>query len=251
MLHSLVNRLSGEGEIMSEPLAGFRVVDMTIAVQGPAAGLYLSDMGAEVIKVEPPLGDPSRYGRGHDNNTPEGTLGPQFVACNRGKRSVCVDMETELGQRAVHALLETADVFITNYRESALQKMGLGYDDLHARYERLVDVPNSATSVRTVARTVERLLERRDELGGSRVFAVYERHPTSPYRVAELLAEAGCREAPLRMEVAELNAQLVPRRVHVVMEDRDFEDLVEPPEVEDELRAMIAELVPRMRGRRG
>ncbi len=123
---------------MDEPLTGIRVVDMTIAVQGPAAGLYLRDMGAEVIKVEPPIGDPSRYGRGHDNDTPPGTLGPQFVAVNRGKRSVCLDMSTELGQRAVHRLLETADVFVTNYREDALERMGLGYDALHARYPRLI-----------------------------------------------------------------------------------------------------------------
>ncbi len=123
---------------MNEPLTGIRVVDMTLAVQGPAAALYLRDMGAEVIKVEPPIGDPSRYGRGHDNPTPEGTLGPQFVAVNRGKRSLCIDMTTELGRRAMDALLATADVFLTNYRESALGRMGLGFDALHARFPRLV-----------------------------------------------------------------------------------------------------------------
>ena len=123
---------------MNEPLSGIRVVDMTLAVQGPAASLYLADMGADVIKVEPPLGDPSRYGRGHDNNTPPGTLGPQFVAVNRGKRSVSIDLSTELGRKAVLALLGTADVFLTNYREPALVKIGLGYDALHARFPRLV-----------------------------------------------------------------------------------------------------------------
>jgi crotonobetainyl-CoA:carnitine CoA-transferase CaiB-like acyl-CoA transferase len=121
-----------------EPLAGIRVVDMTIAVQGPAAGLYLADMGAEVIKVEPPLGDPSRYGRGHGNDTPEGTPGPQFVAVNRGKRSLCVDLSTESGRRAVLTLLDTADVFISNYREQALKRLGLDYETLHARCPRLV-----------------------------------------------------------------------------------------------------------------
>lgn len=53
---------------MPEPLEGFTVVEMTVAVQGPAAALYLRDMGAEFIKVEPPLGDASRYGRGRDND---------------------------------------------------------------------------------------------------------------------------------------------------------------------------------------
>ena len=123
---------------MSEPLTGIRVVEMTIAVQGPAAGLYLRDMGAEVIKVEPPIGDPNRYGRNVDNPTPAGTLGPQFVAVNRGKRSVCLDMTTELGQRAVHGLLADADVFLSNYRGDALDRMGLGWDALHAKYPRLI-----------------------------------------------------------------------------------------------------------------
>ena len=123
---------------MSEPLDGITVVEMTIAVQGPAAGLYFRDMGAEVIKVEPPLGDPSRYGRGRDNDTPEGTVGPQFVAVNRGKRSVCIDLTTPLGMQALHGLLGEADVFLTNYREAALQKMGLGYDELHGLYPGLI-----------------------------------------------------------------------------------------------------------------
>lgn len=123
---------------MTEPLTGIRVVEMTIAVQGPAAGLYLRDMGAEVIKVEPPIGDPNRYGRNVGNNTPAGTLGPQFVAVNRGKRSVCLDMSTDLGKRAVHGLLATADVFLSNYREDALNRMGLGWDELHRKYPRLI-----------------------------------------------------------------------------------------------------------------
>lgn len=123
---------------MSEPLSGIRVVEMTLAIQGPAAGVFLSDMGADVIKVEPPIGDPSRYGRGVDNPTPAGTLGPQFIACNRGKRSVCLDLTTALGQRALHALLAQADVFLTNYRASALVRLGLGADTLRERYPRLV-----------------------------------------------------------------------------------------------------------------
>jgi len=123
---------------LSEPLDGIRVVEMTIAVQGPAAGLYLRDMGAEVIKVEPPIGDPNRYGRNVDNPNPAGTLGPQFVAVNRGKRSVCLDMSTELGRRALHGLLADADVFLSNYREDALIRMGLGWDALHAMYPRLI-----------------------------------------------------------------------------------------------------------------
>ena len=80
---------------MPEPLDGITVIEMTIAVQGPAAGLYLRDMGALVIKVEPPMGDGSRYTRGRQNETPDGTMGPQYVAVNRGKRSICIDLKTD------------------------------------------------------------------------------------------------------------------------------------------------------------
>ncbi|MEM7100959.1 MAG: CoA transferase [Pseudomonadota bacterium] len=121
-----------------EPLSGFRVVEMTIAVQGPAAGAYLADMGAEVIKVEPPLGDASRYGRGRNNHLPEETIGPQYVAVNRGKRSVCMDVRTDLGQKALHGLLSSADVYLTNYREPALGLLGLDYHSLAPRYPNLI-----------------------------------------------------------------------------------------------------------------
>ena len=123
---------------MPEPLSGIRVIEMTIAVQGPSAGLYLRDMGADVIKIEPPMGDASRYARARQNETPDGTVGPQFVAANRGKRSVCLDMTTELGARAVHALLKDADIFLTNYRLPALQKMGLDYESLKASHPMLI-----------------------------------------------------------------------------------------------------------------
>ena len=123
---------------MPEPLEGITVIEMTIAIQGPAAALYLRDMGAEVIKIEPPIGDGSRYIRGRQNENPLETMSPQFVAVNRGKRSVCLDIHTDLGSRAVLSLLEEADVFLTNYRESALEKMGLSYDLLKARFPKLI-----------------------------------------------------------------------------------------------------------------
>jgi crotonobetainyl-CoA:carnitine CoA-transferase CaiB-like acyl-CoA transferase len=115
---------------MSTPLGHLRVVEMATAIQGPAAGMYLSDMGAEVIKVEPPWGEMNRYFRGANNTLPPEVLGSQFVAMNRGKRSVCLDIHTELGLRAVQRLVAGADVFLSNYREKALVKMGLGYDEV-------------------------------------------------------------------------------------------------------------------------
>jgi crotonobetainyl-CoA:carnitine CoA-transferase CaiB-like acyl-CoA transferase len=118
---------------MSNPLEGLRVVELATAIQGPAAGLYFANMGADVVKVEPPMGDPSRYHRGVNNALPDDAYGPQFVAMNKGKRSVCVDVHTELGAHVMAKLLAEADVFVTNYRASALTRMGL---DLHAMSEK-------------------------------------------------------------------------------------------------------------------
>ncbi len=84
------------------------------------------------------MGDPSRYNRARQNETPDGTMGPQYAACNRGKRSLCIDLSTESGMSAMHALLAQADVFLTNYREPALKNLGLDYDTLHAAYPSLV-----------------------------------------------------------------------------------------------------------------
>ena len=123
---------------MSEPLEGFTVVELASAVQGPAAGLYLRDMGAELLKVEPPIGDSSRHGRNRNNETPEGTYGPQFVAVNRGKRSLSIDLTTDLGKKALHRLLEQADVLLTNYRMPALKKLGFDYETLHSIYPDLI-----------------------------------------------------------------------------------------------------------------
>jgi crotonobetainyl-CoA:carnitine CoA-transferase CaiB-like acyl-CoA transferase len=123
---------------MSEPLAGIRVLEMTTAIQGPAAALYLRDMGADVIKVEPPLGDGSRYHRGVNNTLPPEAHGAQFIAMNRGKRSVCVDIHTALGRDVVMRLLAETDVFLTNFRTSALLRMGLDYPTLRVRHPRLI-----------------------------------------------------------------------------------------------------------------
>ncbi|PZC42816.1 MAG: succinate---hydroxymethylglutarate CoA-transferase [Chloroflexi bacterium] len=115
---------------MVEPLTGIRIIEMAGALQGPAAGGFLRDMGAEVIKVEPPEGDAARYHRGVDNYTPEGTFGAQFIHSNRGKRSVSLDAKSDEGREAIYKLIAGADAFITNFRESALERMGFGYEAL-------------------------------------------------------------------------------------------------------------------------
>lgn len=115
---------------MDLPLDGFRVVEMSHMIMGPSCGMFLAQLGAEVIKVEPPGGDKTRYLTGMGTGF--------FPVFNRGKRSVVLDVKTGPGQDAIHRLLETADVFVENFRDSALEKFGLGHRSLRERYPALV-----------------------------------------------------------------------------------------------------------------
>ena len=121
-----------------EPLEGLRVVEFAIAIQGPLAGGFLADMGADVIKVEPPGGDPNRWFPGV--NWPHGrqTPGSQFLSVSHGKRSIALDIHTELGRDALFRLVDRADIFLSNFREDSLIRLGLGYEDLAQRNERLI-----------------------------------------------------------------------------------------------------------------
>ncbi len=123
---------------MPEPLEGFRVVELGTAIQGPAAALFLSDMGAEVIKIEPPTGEANRMHRGANVPFPPEAHSTQFVAGNRGKKSLCLDAYGERGRATLYRLFETADVFVSNYRQSALDRMGYSYDTLRELNPRLI-----------------------------------------------------------------------------------------------------------------
>ena len=123
---------------MPGPLADLRVVELATAIQGPAVGLHFANMGADVIKVEPPMGDGSRYHRGVNNTLPADAYGSQFIAMNKGKRSLVLDLHVAPGPDVMHALLATADVFLSNYRAEALGRMTLDPDALSARYPNLV-----------------------------------------------------------------------------------------------------------------
>jgi crotonobetainyl-CoA:carnitine CoA-transferase CaiB-like acyl-CoA transferase len=117
-------------------LEGYRVVELAAWVAGPAAGGILADWGADVVKVEPPAGDPQRriFGAlGIDVATV-----PPFELDNRGKRSVVLDLRTAAGAEAMQRLLATADVFVTNLRPDALERLGLDHGTLLERYPSLV-----------------------------------------------------------------------------------------------------------------
>src|SRR6201993_3460478 len=110
------------------PLAGVRVIDLTAMVMGPYCTQIMADMGADVIKVEPPQGDNTRY----ISVGPAPGMSGVFVNVNRGKRSVVLDLHTESGAHALRMLLETADVFIHSMRAKAIAKLGFAYDDVAA-----------------------------------------------------------------------------------------------------------------------
>jgi crotonobetainyl-CoA:carnitine CoA-transferase CaiB-like acyl-CoA transferase len=116
------------------PLDGVRVVDFTRLLPGALATLLLADMGADVIKLEiPPAGDYQRSSAPAFRGT-----GAAFTALNRDKRSVCLDYRTPEGLRAVHRLVDTADVLIESALPGSLQARALDFDSLHARLPRLV-----------------------------------------------------------------------------------------------------------------
>ena len=120
------------------PLAGVRVVEFAVAVQGPLAGGFLADMGADVIKVEPPGGDGNRWHTGVNWPHAKETPGAQFLSVSHGKRSIALDIHTEMGLQVMHRLIDQADIFLSNFREPSLERMGMGYDALSARNPRLV-----------------------------------------------------------------------------------------------------------------
>ena len=113
---------------MAGPLAGIRVIDATNFLFGPIATQMLGDMGADVIKVEPPGGDPTR-GVGK-TRTP--LMGSMFLNVNRNKRSVVLDLKSHEGSEVMRRLLSEADVFVHNIRATALRKLSLDYASLKA-----------------------------------------------------------------------------------------------------------------------
>jgi crotonobetainyl-CoA:carnitine CoA-transferase CaiB-like acyl-CoA transferase len=118
------------------PLDGVRVVELGVWVAGPAAAGILSDWGAEVVKIEPPTGDPARtFQRMLGGDLP---TNPVFELDNRSKRSVGLDLGTEEGRAIALELIDRADVFLTNIRAAALGRIGLDPDTLRARDPRLV-----------------------------------------------------------------------------------------------------------------
>ena len=113
---------------MSGPLDGVRVLDLSIALTGPYAAALMADQGASVIKVERPgIGDIARWVGVSVNG-----MSSLYLVCNRGKRSIAVDLQTPAGLSIVRRLAADTDVLIQNFRPGVMDKLGLGYDDVRA-----------------------------------------------------------------------------------------------------------------------
>jgi len=118
---------------MTRALDGVRILDVTQVMAGPFCAMLLCDMGADVIKVEPPGGDSTRRMPGA-----VGTDSPSFNAVNRGKRAVVLDLTHAEGRDAARRLALASDVLVENYRPGVMAKFGLGYEELSQEHPRLV-----------------------------------------------------------------------------------------------------------------
>ena len=118
---------------MGRPLDGVRVLDFTRVLAGPHATRALADLGADVIKVEPPSGDLTRFASPRVNG-----LATYFVQQNTGKRNVSIDLATPRGAELAAALAEHSDVLVENYRTGVMERLGLGPAALRARNPRLI-----------------------------------------------------------------------------------------------------------------
>jgi len=109
--------------MMSGPLAGIKIVDLSQIVSGPMAATMLADQGAEVIKVESPGGDPVRV-----LGPKKGDRSAMFIAVNRGKQGLAIDLKTRGGRTILERLVKWADVLIENFRPGTMERLGFGAD---------------------------------------------------------------------------------------------------------------------------
>lgn len=115
---------------MTLPLSGIKVLEFTHAVMGPACGLLLADMGAEVIHIEPPQGDETRRLKGFGTG--------YFPFYSRNKKSLAIDIKSEAGKYVIYKLVETADVVVENFGPGTMERLGYGYQQMAAINPRII-----------------------------------------------------------------------------------------------------------------
>jgi crotonobetainyl-CoA:carnitine CoA-transferase CaiB-like acyl-CoA transferase len=120
------------------PLVGFRILDVTHAAAGPYGTMMLADLGADVIKVEPPTGELVRFGGPHTLDDEVHAYSGRFANRNRNKRSIALDLADPEDQETFLQLVETADGLVENMRAGVLERLGVGWEVCHARNPKLV-----------------------------------------------------------------------------------------------------------------
>lgn len=123
------------GRVSAAPLSGVRVLDVSHTLAGPLAAMHLGDLGAEVVRLERPEGDPWRE---HEGVPGHPGRSRHHLQANRNKRSVAVDLAREEGQEVAHRLVRWADVLVTNLRPGVPERLGLGWEACEALNPRLV-----------------------------------------------------------------------------------------------------------------
>jgi CoA:oxalate CoA-transferase len=121
------------------PFAGLLVIDLTRVLAGPYCAMMLADMGARVIKIEPPVkGDDSRHYGPYFTSKSGKVKSGYFISVNRGKESIALDLKSDADRKVFEALLSKADVLIENYRGGTMEKLGYGYDALKDKHPKLI-----------------------------------------------------------------------------------------------------------------
>jgi crotonobetainyl-CoA:carnitine CoA-transferase CaiB-like acyl-CoA transferase len=168
------------------PLAGVRVVDLTVNILGPVATQILGDMGADVVKVEPPAGDGTR----HIGSTGHPGMGPLYMTANRNKRGIVLDLKRAAARDALLRMVDTADVFVHGMRARAAERLGVDYPAVAARNPRIVYA--SAPGYRPDGPRRDRPAYDDVIQGESGVAGLNERASGEPRYVPTILADKFC-----------------------------------------------------------
>jgi len=124
---------------VNKPLDGFRILDLTRLLPGPALSMHLADLGADVIKVEDTGdGDYMRSFPPLVRNAEGADINAAFENINRGKRSICLDLKQPMGRDLLLRLVDTADALLEGFRPGVMDRLGLGWEMLRARNPKLV-----------------------------------------------------------------------------------------------------------------
>ncbi|MDR0719429.1 MAG: CoA transferase, partial [Treponema sp.] len=120
------------------PLEGIKVLELATFIAGPCCARYLADLGAEVIKVEPPGGDPLRFTAVNEGRPFGDAEDTTFCMENTGKKCITLNTKSDAGRKVLEQLLAGSDIFITNWRQGALERAGLDYKTIHEKYPGIV-----------------------------------------------------------------------------------------------------------------